>query len=133
VSIEEEKEEKKEKGARSTMPVPKGKEEPNVIMLKSSPFKVIGPDGKKVEEVEEEEKSNKQNSNSKKEYKVNAFKVPKNPLIGQEDIAVQVMDPTWHDDGFFSTKYVTFLVKTPSMGFEVRRKDKDFILLHEYL
>ena len=59
------------------MPVPKGKEESKVIMIKSSPFKVIGPDGKKVEEADEEEKSNKQSSTSRKEYKVNAFKVPK--------------------------------------------------------
>lgn len=44
-----------------------------------------------------------------------------------------VSNPEIHDDGFFSAKYVSYKVKTPTLGYEIRRKDKDFNILHELL
>ena len=101
-----------------------------MINIKSSPFKPLGNDDhvKVRKGTDEEEKDQKP-----KEYRVNGHKIKDTILTSQEDIAVQISDPQWHDDGFFSAKYVTFLVRTPSLGYEVRRKDKDFNQFQEYL
>lgn len=54
-------------------------------------------------------------------------------LTAQKEIKVSVTDPQIHDDGFFTSKYVTYLVKVDSLNLEVRRKDKHFKYIQEYL
>jgi hypothetical protein len=45
----------------------------------------------------------------------------------------QVTDPKWHDEGFFVQNYVTYRMNIPTLGHDVRRKDKDFCQFQEYL
>mmetsp|Transcript_33651 Transcript_33651/g.38705 ORF Transcript_33651/g.38705 Transcript_33651/m.38705 type:complete len:271 (+) Transcript_33651:397-1209(+) len=79
-----------------------------------------------------EPEEDKQAARAKKEYTVGGLKCAKSPLAGPESLRVTVGDPTVHDDGFFSSKYVTFQVKTEQLELDVRRKDRDFGCLSEY-
>ena len=60
------------------------------------------------------------------------FKIPKNPLSNQQDLVVKVFEPQIHDDGFFTSKYVTYQVRIESLNLDVRRKDKHFHYLYEF-
>lgn len=63
---------------------------------------------------------------------MDGFKIPKNVLSDHKDIRVIVTDPQIHDEGFFSSKYVTYQVKTEGLNFDVRRKDRHFHYLYEF-
>jgi hypothetical protein len=107
-------------------------EDGKVINLKAEPFKELGPDG--LNDANEESKDSINPFDKvKREYTVNGFKVSKTPLANDDEIAVLVSDPQWTAEGFLKSKYVTYQMKTPSMGYDVRRKDKDFVLFQEYL
>ena len=54
-------------------------------------------------------------------------------MTSQKEIKVAVSDPQVHDDGFFTSKYVTYLVKIDCLKLEVRRKDKHFKYIQDYL
>jgi len=101
-------------------------EEQKVINIRSTAFRPMA----KLEPVHKEQPPESEvvegiDKGSKKEYNVNGFKIPKSVLFSQQNLGVVVDDPTWHDDGFFSTNYVTYQIRTPDLGYTVRRKDKD--------
>jgi hypothetical protein len=102
------------------------------INIKIEPFVEVGPDGP-IDKNEESKDSTNPFDKVKREYTVNGFKVSKTSLVSVYDIAVLVSDPQWNAEGFLKTKYVSYRLKTPSSGFDVRRKDKDFVLFQEYL
>lgn len=110
---------------------PSNEEEKKEINIKSSPFKEVAKADKPRKE--EKEQDDTPDARCKREYRVNGFKVPKSPIYAKDNLAVQISDPTWHDDGFFAPKFVTFQMKTPELGFDIRRKGKDFGLFQEYL
>lgn len=107
-------------------------EDRKIINLKPEPFKELGPDGL-TDASEESKDSTNPFDKVKREYTVNGFKVSKTPLANDDEIAVLVSDPQWSTEGFLKAKYVTYQMKTPSLGYDVRRKDKDYILFQEYL
>lgn len=64
---------------------------------------------------------------------MDGFKIASNKLCSLQNIRTIVTDAKWHDDGFFVPKYLSFSIKTELLKAEVRRKEKDFSLLYEYL
>lgn len=101
-------------------------EEKKVINIRSTTFRPMAKSESPHKEHQPEENVVEgSNLGAKKEYNVNGFKIPKSVLLAQKNLCVVVDDPTWHDDGFFSTNYVTYQIRTPDMGYTVRRKDKD--------
>lgn len=108
-----------------------------LIHIKSEPFKVVPKDSdlskttipinRRADEEEDKDQI------SKKEYRVNGFKIPKPEIYERDNLGCIVNDPTWHNEGFFIPNYVTYQLQTPDLGFNVRRKDKDFAVLQEYL
>jgi hypothetical protein len=102
------------------------------INIKPEPFKEIEPDGS-IDIIEESKDCINPFDKVKREYTVNGFKVSKTSLVSVYDIAVLVSDPQWNTEGFLKTKSISYQMKTPSSGYDVRRKDKDFVLFQEYL
>jgi hypothetical protein len=69
---------------------------------------------------------------SKKEKIVGA-KLEKTELNDKKDIEISVSNPDLVDEGFFFGKHLQFTVTTTPFNWSVKRKDKDFNLLRDYL
>lgn len=98
---------------------------------------VVKPEEPEVE-VEESKSSGDSKSDGKEEQKPDEYdypciKMPKIQLIISKECKVSISDPKIQDDGFFSQNYLDFLVKTSGINKEVRRRDKDFNDLRDYL
>lgn len=65
--------------------------------------------------------------------KLPGVQVPKTKLNGQEKIKVLVQEPEIVDEGFFLGKHLTFTIQTSPLGWKVKRRDKDFNVLRDYL
>ena len=85
-----------------------------------------------TEKVTEENKKAEKLENKPNIIEIPGFKAGKNALSKGNSLKVSISDPQIHDDGLFSRKFITFLVKTPELKYEVRRKDRDFNTLYEY-
>ena len=59
--------------------------------------------------------------------------VPKTKLNGEDKIRILIWNPEIVDEGFFLGKHLTFSVQTAPFGWKVKRKDKDFNILRDYL
>ena len=66
-------------------------------------------------------------------YQVEGFKVGKTILNKADFLTVDVKDPKVVDQGFFSSTFVCYQVRTQPLGKEVERRDGDFNILREYL
>lgn len=61
------------------------------------------------------------------------IKTGESELNASEDVKIKIRDPALKDDGFFSGKYLCFIVETSPLGWSVERRDKDFNDLRDYL
>lgn len=65
--------------------------------------------------------------------KLPGVQVHKTRLNCEEKIKILVQEPEIIDEGFFYGKHLTFTIQTSPFGWKVKRKDKDFNVLRDYL
>jgi hypothetical protein len=57
----------------------------------------------------------------------------KNGISDEYDLYIKISDPKVIEGNFFSKSYVSYLVETEPLGYQVRRRFSDFIWLHDIL
>ena len=57
----------------------------------------------------------------------------KNGISDEYDLYIKISDPKVIEGNFFSKSYVSYLVETEPLGYQVRRRFNDFIWLHDIL
>jgi len=57
----------------------------------------------------------------------------KNGISAEENLIIKISQPKVVEGNFFSKSYITYLVETNPLGFQVRRRFNDFIWLHDIL
>ena len=57
----------------------------------------------------------------------------KNGISDEYDLYIKISDPKVIEGNFFTKSYVSYLVETEPLGFQVRRRFNDFIWLHDIL
>ena len=85
------------------------------------------------------------NSSSSKEFKfpndpfeeyeeiIKTLKLENNDITEKNDLFITISNPTKVKDGFFSSSYYNYTVKTSPVGYNVVRKLSDFTFLYEIL
>ena len=57
----------------------------------------------------------------------------KNGISAEDNLIIKISQPKVVEGNFFSKSYITYLVETNPLGFQVRRRFNDFIWLHDIL
>ena len=57
----------------------------------------------------------------------------KNGISAETNLFIKISQPKIVEGNFFSKSYITYLVETNPIGFQVRRRFNDFIWLHDIL
>jgi hypothetical protein len=68
-----------------------------------------------------------------KKVKIEGVLLSKNKLNEEKEIEIVVKDPQLVDEGFFAGKHLEFTIETKPFGWVVKRKDRDFNVLRDYL